>query len=163
MVAAHGAYLIMSRRRDPFTLDIFRDYEPPVDMVVRHDPEQAKGGTLDVQISRALSVAMERSGKSRDVIAAEMSEYLGQRVSKDMLDGYASPARREHKITLERLIAMVDATGSNELLAFVTSFFGMVIMPDKYSEIIDLWRRERAIEEHTRAREVLLGRLGALK
>ncbi|MCV9907350.1 hypothetical protein OIV19_06940 [Brucella sp. HL-2] len=78
----------MSRRRDPFTLDIFRDYAPPADVIVRHDPEVSKGGTLDVQISRILSVAMERSGKSRDTIAEEMSAYLGNRVSKDMLDGY---------------------------------------------------------------------------
>jgi hypothetical protein len=153
----------MTRRRDPFTLDIFRDYEPPADVVVRHDGEVSKGGTLDVQISRILSVAMERSGKSRDVIAEEMSAFLGHRVSKDMLDGYASPARRDHKITLERFIALIDVTDSRELLAFVCSFSGMVIVPEKYSEIIELWRRERAIEEHTRARDTLLSNLRGLK
>jgi len=153
----------MSRRRDPFTLDIFRDYEPPADVVVRHDPEFSKGGTLDVQISRILSAAMERSGKTRETIAEEMSAYLGHRVSKDMLDGYASPARRDHRITLERFIALIDEIDSQELLAFVCSFLGMVAVPEKYSEIIELWRRERAIEEHTRARDGLLSSLRELK
>lgn len=151
----------MTKRRDPHTLDLFRDYAPP-EVVPAFEPEISRGGTLDVKISRVLSEAMARSGKTRAGIAAEMSDYLSQRVTENMLDCYASPARRDQKITLERLIALVDATECNELLNFICEFFGFVAVPARYAEVIRLWQTEEKLAELERHRAALRGRVGGL-
>jgi len=64
------------KRRDPHTIDIFRDYTPP-EVVARMEPDVAGRGSLDLQISRVVSEVMARSEKSRAEIAADMSDYLG--------------------------------------------------------------------------------------
>ncbi|MCA1492730.1 DNA transposition protein [Ensifer sp. NBAIM29] len=151
----------MSKRRDPDTLDLFRDYQPP-EVAARFEPDVARGGTLDVKIARVLSEAMGRSGKSRAQIAAEMSDFLSQNVTENMLDCYASPARRDHKITLERFIALLDVTGCYELLGFVCDFAGFVAVPAKYAEVIQLWHTEERLAELERQRAALRGRVGGL-
>lgn len=153
----------MKRRRDTLTLDIFRDYQPPEEVAARIDPDVSKGGTLDVKIARVLAHAMGQCGKSRSEIADEMSAWLGQRVTENMLDCYASPARRDHRITLERFIALIDVTGCYDLLAFVCDFSGFVAVPEAYSEIIEIWRDDREIEERTRRRDARLARIKGLK
>ncbi|MBB4955358.1 hypothetical protein H4S14_003490 [Agrobacterium vitis] len=151
----------MSKRRDPHTMDLFRDYQPP-EVVARFAPEVSKGGTLDVKIARVLSEAMSRSGKSREQIAADMSEYLSQNVTENMLDCYASPARRDHKITLERFIALVDATDCFELLNFICEFSGFVAVPARYAEVIRLWQTEEKLADLERQRAALRGKVGGL-
>lgn len=152
----------MAKRRDPDTLDIFRDYMPP-EVAVRFEPEVAKGGTLDVKIARVLSEAMARSKKPRDRIADEMSAYLGQRITENMLDSYASPARKDHKITLERFIALIEVTECHELLGFVAEFSGFVAVPARYAEVIQLWQADERIAELERLRAGLRGRVGGLR
>lgn len=152
----------MARRRDTMTIEM--DFDTPTTMIARCDPDIARGGTLDVKISRAVAVAMDRSEKSREQIAQEMSEYLGgQRVSKDMLDAYASPGRKDHKITLERFMALMDVTDPYGLLAFVCEAHGFVAVPKKYSKIVEAWHRKRVLEEQTRAYERIMAELGDLK
>ena len=157
----------MSKRRDPNTMDLFRDYETPDTMIARCDPEILRGGTgatLDVKISRAVAVAMDRSEKSREQIAEEMTAYLdGRRVSKDMLDAYASPGREDHRITLERFMALAKVTNPYPLLAFVCEAYGFVAVPQKYSKIVDAWHRKRVLDEQTRAYDRILAELGDLK
>jgi len=149
----------MKMRRDINTLDLFRDYEPP-EVTVGFEPEVTKGGTLDVKIARAVSQAMDVSGKTREDIAAEMAEYLGgQNVTENMLNSYASPARRDHKITLERLIALIDATGCYELLGFIAEFSGFVVVPSRYAEIIHLWETEEQMAELEHRRSALRGKV----
>lgn len=159
----------MSRRRDPYTLDLLRDYQPP-EVVPAFEPEVTKGGTLDVKIARAVSEAMTRSGCDRKQIAAAMSDYLGffkdgePGVTENMLNGYASSAHVDHKITLERFIALVDATGSHELLNFVCSFAGFVAVPARYAEVIRLWQTEERLAELENQRAALRGKVkGMLK
>lgn len=153
----------MVRRHDFGTVDMFREYTPPEPVAAQLDPQIAKGGTLDVKIARVLSHAMAECGKPREQIAAEMSDYLGQRVTENMLDCYASPARRDHKITLERFIALIDVTGCYGLLAFVCSAAGFVAVPERYADIIEIWREDREIEERTRRRDALAGRVRGLR
>lgn len=157
----------MSKRRDPDTMDLFRDYQPP-EVVARFAPEVSKGGTLDVKIARVLSEAMSRCGKSREQIAAEMSDYLGfykggkPGITKNMLDCYAAPERRDHKITLERFIALVEVTNCHKLLNFVSEFSGFVSVPARYAEVIDLWQTEEQLAGLERRRSALRGKVGGL-
>ena len=67
-----------------------------------------------------------------------MTKYLGEVISKNMLDAYASEARESHKITLERVVALIEVTWQQRLLGFVADHFGLVVVPEKYSDIIEL-------------------------
>lgn len=127
----------MPKRRDTLTLDLFRDWEPPK-VAVSLPAGTVRGGTLATQIARAVSHALSECDQSRYEIAKAMSEYLGQDVSKNMLDAYASQARGEHKITLERLIALIEVTKQYGLLGFIAKNFDLIVVPKKYSDLIDL-------------------------
>lgn len=150
----------MTRRgKDTMTLDLFRDWNPP-EVAVNFSEEVTKGGSLDVKIARAVSEAMQRCGKPREQIAEEMSDYLGgQNVTANMLDTYASPARRDHKITLERLIALVNVTECHDLLGFVCGFSNFIAIPERYGEIIELWLTEEQMSAMENHRASLRGRV----
>lgn len=136
----------MPKKRDPFTLDMFTDWEPP-EVSVRLPDEVATGGNLGSRIARAVGRVLKASELSREEIAAGMSEYLGQEVSKNMLDAYASEAREDHKISLERMIALVAVTGETGMIGFIADMFGLVVVPEKYSDLIEL----HFIEEQERS------------
>jgi hypothetical protein len=49
--------------------------------------------------------------RSREQIAADLSQFTGERISRAMLDAYSSKARREHPIPAHRLLALTVLTG----------------------------------------------------
>jgi hypothetical protein len=129
-------------RRDRATTDLF-DWRPPK-VAAGFAPEQLPGGRTASRISRALSLAMRDCGKPRAEVAAAMTAELGYAVSADMLDAYASEAKEGHRISLERFIALIAATGCTDLIGLVTEPFGLVAVPARYEALIEL----NLIEEH---------------
>ena len=135
------------RRGDNLTIDMWTEFTPP-EVTVQLEPEVTKGGTLDVKIARALSHAMQGSDLSRSDIALKMSEYLGgQKVTENMLDTYASPARKDHKITLERFIALVAVTDCHDLLGFVAEFSDFAVVPEEYIADIKIAKTDALIAD----------------
>ncbi|WP_087587075.1 hypothetical protein [Nitratireductor soli] len=134
----------MSRRRDRMTLELF-DWEPPR-VAVGFDKDQLPGNRIASRISRAVALALKECGKPRAEIAQMMSEELGYPISEATLDAYASEAKESHKISLERFIALIMATGCNDLLGFVAEFFDHVVVPERFGSLIEL----HLIEEHER-------------
>jgi len=107
-----------------------------------------------------LSHAMQESGMDREVIAERMKEYLGgQNVTLNMLQTYASPARRDHKITLERFIAFVAVTGCHDLLGFVAEFSDFAVVPEEYLDVINLSEAENFAEKAIAHRDRLLSKV----
>lgn len=150
---------MVKRRRDENTPDLFLDYQPP-EVVFTMDPEVTKGGKLADKISRAISNAMSSCDKSRAEIAEDMTYYLGgQKVTENMLNQYASPERRDHKITLERLIALVHVTECHALLGFVAEFSGFVVVPKHYAKIIQLWQTRAARRKLSQQEDILIGEI----
>ena len=94
---------------NPAQMDLFTDWTPPK-YAAELPAETTRGGTLDTQIARAISHALSESDMSREEVAKGMSDYLGAEVTRNMLDAYSSQARSEHKITLERFIALIEVT-----------------------------------------------------
>lgn len=131
--------------RDRFTLDLFKEWEPPV-VAVGFEPGTITGNRLSSRISRAVAKAMKECGLDRVTIAGRMSERLGSKVSKDMLETYASEAKTENNITVERLMALIHVTGKTELLGFLAEDFDMAVVPRKYENVIEL----ALIEDHER-------------
>lgn len=126
----------MAKRRDTSTLDLFRDFVPPAVALSFQDAPQ--GGGLASRISRAIARALKDCGKSREEIAAAMSERLGTAVTVTMLDAYASEAKAGHQITVERFVALVHATGQKQLMGFLGAEFDLSVVPSKFEPVIQL-------------------------
>ena len=135
----------MSKSRDEFTLDLFKDWVPPR-VSVGYEPGAFPGSRLASRISRAIARAMGDCGKTRPEIAALMSERLGQKVTGTMLEAYASEAKTGNNITVERFVALIHATGKTELLGFLAEGFDMAVIPKRFENVIEL----ALIEDHQR-------------
>lgn len=95
-------------RNDDRTGDLL-SWEPPV-VVKRYDEQRIKTATMRARVAHAVSETLSESEFNRDTIASKMSEFLGEEVSKNMLDAYASEAREEHTISYVRLLALIYVT-----------------------------------------------------
>lgn len=115
----------MRKRRDTRTGDLFAYNQP----VQRFEEQISAAATLNGRICRAISAALATTPYSRDEIASRMSAYLGERISKSMLDKYASEGSEDHIITLPRFLALVHATDDKRLLNLLTEPFGFISVP----------------------------------
>ena len=136
----------MTRRRDSSTPDLFRDFTPPP-VVARYEAERVRAATMSMRLARAVSEALRNCGRSRDVIAHLMSEWLGEPVSAAMLDAYASAARDKHNIPAHRLIALAAVTRDARLINALLADTGLIAVDEKYEALI---RREMAKEARER-------------
>jgi len=129
---------------DDRTLSLL-DWEPPKADVGFEDGE-VRGFDPYAQLCNAMKLALAECGKSRKEVAAAMSEYLGESVSKAMLDAYVSEGRDTHTINVVRVAAFIDATGDMRLLALLPKLFGHAVVAEKYVGCIRL----AMLEEHRR-------------
>jgi hypothetical protein len=132
----------MARKRDPFTVDLFSELKP-APVVDRFDDEEVKAWSLDGRLAKAVALTMEESGKTREQLAAAMSEVTKANVSEAMLDAYASQAREQHSISALRLAALVAITGDARAFNVLLEEAGLIVVPKKYEALL---RRERARE-----------------
>ncbi len=132
----------MMRKRDTFTVDLFRDYQPePV--VDRFRDDEVKAWSLSGRLSKAIARSMEESGIPREEIAAQMAELTKTSISKAMLDAYASQAKEQNQIPAVRLAALVAITGDARPLNVLLEDAGLIAIPKKYEALL---KRERARE-----------------
>lgn len=146
----------MVRRRDNLTLDIFKDWAPP--RVAVGFPEEETRGPLDLVIARIISSALKAADRPREDIAEAMSEFLGRKVTKATLDTWASPARTGNRIPLDAFVALIEATGDHDLLGWLPSQHGYVVVPEKFGDIIELHLIEEREAELQRRKQALAAR-----
>lgn len=128
-------------KRDRSTLDLFRDFEPkPV--VRRFEDEEVRAWSRGRRLSRAVAKTLEQTGADREEIAKAISEWLGENVSKAMLDNYASQ-EKEHQISALRLVALFAVTGDARALNDLLGEVGLIAIDRKYEALL---RREQARE-----------------
>ncbi|HOV04862.1 MAG TPA: hypothetical protein PLJ34_00765 [Hyphomicrobiales bacterium] len=128
-------------KRDSSTLDLFRDFEPkPV--VPRFAEDQVKAWSRARRLSKAISRTLEDAGRSRDEIAAAISEISEEKVTKATLDAYASE-EKPHAISALRLAALVVVTGDARALNTLLADAGLIVVEAKYEALL---RREKARE-----------------
>lgn len=142
----------MTRHADPFSGDLFAN-------------EAERPGALgcQVEIEACMAVAMERArekGLTRERIAERMSYLLGEKVSKETLDGYVAPAHRDREISLKRAMAFDAAIGEDVLLGLFALKVGgrKVVSEDDvaYLEWARLHQEEKALAARKRAIEAVL-------
>ncbi|HEY9081304.1 phage regulatory CII family protein [Magnetovibrio sp.] len=127
----------MAKKPAPSTLPSLLLWTPPHDVVVRFKDERVRTATLRSQLSRAVSETLTDADATRDEIAQKMSEWLGENVSKEMLDNYASEAKEDHAISLPRAIALIEVTGDVRLLQLIAEMFGHVVIESRYLYAVD--------------------------
>lgn len=124
-------------------------WQPPK-VAIGYGEEVAGGGELPNQIARLVSRALRDAKKGRDLsraeIARRMTRDLGRNVSEGTLEQWASEASVSHRIPLDAFIALVAATGEEDLLGFMPGLFGLAVVPRRYMAVIEL----QLIEEHER-------------
>lgn len=148
----------MTRRRDPYTKDLF-SWEPQPVRVAYSEEVQGRG-ELDSQISRVIGQALrdaKDNGISRIEIAGRMTKFLGRTISDDALNKWASEATDDRRIPLDAYIALAKATDSGELIGFVAGLFELAVVPDRFVELIEMHQ----LEEHKREVEARLAALQA--
>lgn len=130
------------------------DWTPPA-TVAQFDEAHIRAATLNGRVSRAISTALKECSEPRAAIAQRMSAFLGETVSKNMLDAYASQARDDHSITAVRFIALVHATGDRRLLELFAGQFGWAVIDRKYLPLIDLAALQEKQDELRRQSDAL--------
>lgn len=123
------------QRGDRETLDLLADWTPP-EVVKRYEEERVRTSTLRAKIARAVAETLHDCEPSRDEIAAAMADWLGEDVTKNMLNNYASEAQEDHTIPYLRLLALIHVTGDVRLLQIGAEMFGHVVADGKYLEWI---------------------------
>jgi hypothetical protein len=140
----------MARPRDLKTLDMFTEWQPP-EVVQRFADVSVRAATLRDKIALAVAETLSGSELDRPTVAQKMAEWLGEDVSKNMLDAYASQAREDHVISLLRLIALVHATGDLRIFQMIAEMFGYSVVEDRYLPWIEVGQLAEKKDEFDRA------------
>jgi hypothetical protein len=136
--------------RDTRTLDLFDDWQPP-EVVHRFDDHMVRAANLKNKISLAVAETLKGSELTREAISDAMVDWLGEGMSKNLLDAYASQAREEHVISLLRLIALIHATGDLRILQMIAELFDHSVVDDRYLPWIEVGQLAERKDEFDRA------------
>lgn len=136
----------MARRpSDTDTLDLLSWQPPrPQEPTVRFSEAEVRGASHKARTCRAMALALDECGASRDEVAQRMSDYLGETVSVHMLNAYVSEARENHTINIDRFAALVHATQDWRLLALLPGLFGFSVVEDRHVGLIRAAQRREA-------------------
>lgn len=140
---------MVKARGDNATLDLL-NWEPPR-IVERYDEAHVRASTLRARIAKAVGETLKESNTPREEIAARISDWLGENVTRHMLDAYASEAREEHTISVLRLAALIEATGDVRLLQLIAEMFGHSVIEDKYVAWVEIGQLATTKDEIDRA------------
>ena len=122
------------------------DWTPPA-ATVRFEDRTVRAASLAATLSKAVSTALRDSKIPREEIAARMSQWLGEDVTKNMLDAYASEAREDHVISLPRFMALLHATEDRRLLELLAEPLGWAVIERRYLPLIELASVQGKIDE----------------
>jgi hypothetical protein len=143
------------RTRDPRTLDLFEDWQPP-EVVHRFDDKRVRAANLREKMAMGVAETLKGAEIDRDAIAKAMADWLGEDVSKNLLDAYASQAREDHVISLPRMIALIHATGDVRILQMIAEMFGYSVVEDRHLAWIDYGRLSERRDEVATLRSAAL-------
>lgn len=140
----------MARARgDKNTLDLLA-WEPPA-LVERFEETMVRAASLRARIAKAVAETLKAAPMPREQIAGKMSAWLGEDVSKHMLDAYASEAREEQTIGYLRVLALFHVTGDARLLQLGAEMFGHSVIDDKFLPWVEVGQLSDTKDEVDRA------------
>lgn len=131
----------MTRRRDHDAASAGELVSPVVE---RFSEDRVRAARASARIAQAVSEAIRQSGRSREAIAEKMSDYLGERVTAEMLYQYSSTANERNNIPAHRLIALCAIIGDIRVLNAALQDTDFVAVDSRFEPLI---RREIAKEK----------------
>ena len=129
-------------RGDKMTGDLL-SWEPPK-VAPRYEEARVRASSLAGKVCRVLSEALKEDGRSRDDIAEELSDYLGEEISSGTIDTWTSEARENNNISAYRFFALAQILGSAEMFNELLTGTRMIVVDQKYQPLIE---RELALEK----------------
>lgn len=129
--------------------------------------ESTRPGRLNIkaQLVAAMKEAIRKAPKSREVIAEEMTEMLGERVTESSINNWTADSH-PHEISAAKLAAFCQSTGDMEPVRIVAETSGVFTLPGPdalRAEIEKDREREKEIKEGRRRKEVILRELEGKK
>ncbi|MCX7586575.1 hypothetical protein [Phenylobacterium sp. 58.2.17] len=113
-------------RGDDQTGDLFGDGSI---FPVRKVAPMRSASEMKLDLATAMGMALRTCGDTGHVIAAKMSELLGdEKVTTAQLYAYTAPSRSTHTISVVRFMAFVRATGCHWLLDHLIRDEGAIIL-----------------------------------
>lgn len=128
-------------------------WAPPA-IVPEVPEERVRSASLRGRIAKAVAVALKDCGRPREAVARQMGAYLGEEVSPNSLNAYASEAREEHTISALRLVALCQATCDLRPLQVLAAAAEHAVIPERYLPAIEDALLDDQITELTRRREL---------
>ncbi|WP_278369860.1 hypothetical protein [Vreelandella titanicae] len=129
----------MKRVKDTQTLDIF---EVPVPVV------PAPGsGNYAAQVSELVGLVLKDCPVDRYEVAAQMSRFSGDDVSKHMLDAWSSPARSDHNIPFYRIPLLEEVCQSHALTDWIVHLRGGRVAYGREALAAEYGKRQQMMEK----------------
>jgi hypothetical protein len=120
----------MAKRRNSDQLDLLSWQRGEV--IERFEQERIQTSSMRARIARSISAALQDCEWNRKEVARRMSAWLGEKVTENMLNAYASEARSEHSISHLRMLALVVVTGDPRLLQVGAELIDHSVISDRY-------------------------------
>ncbi|NLF16683.1 MAG: DNA transposition protein [Lentisphaerae bacterium] len=130
---------MVKTRGDRATIELL-DWQPP-EIIRRYEEPIVRASTLRSRIAHAVAATLRDCELPREEVARQMSAWLGEDVSRTMLDAYASEAREEKTIPYLRLMALVHVTGDMRLLQLGAELFAHSVVDDRYLRWVEVGKR----------------------
>lgn len=139
--------------------------------IIRQEMENAKTapipGSLNIrqQIIAALKYALRHAGKSREVVADEMTLYTGETITEEMISAWVAPSKPKHRFPLEYLPAFRRATDNLDALNVTSQACGAFTLrgPDALrADIRKLDEKRQATKDEEKALDAEKRRLETL-
>ncbi|WP_087105370.1 hypothetical protein [Halomonas citrativorans] len=129
----------MRRVKDDLTLDIF---EVPVPVV----PAPGSGNYAS-QVSELVGIVLKDCTVDRYEVAAQMSRYSGDDVSKHMLDAWSSPARSDHNIPFYRIPLLEEVCQSHAFTDWLVHLRGGRVAYGREALAAEYGKRQQMMEK----------------
>ncbi len=110
-------------------------------------------------VAYGLDQARIERGRSREDVAARMSDLTGERITRDMLNAMTADSHQGHRFPLQWLPAFVEATGSYELLTQIAELVGAMVLIGQAVIAAKMAEQDRLVAEAL-AEKRRLARLG---
>lgn len=121
----------MARQRSDHNTPDLLSWEPP-EIVERYPERTVRAASLKSMVAKAVGETLRDCEIPRKEIAKAMSDWLGEDVSKHMLDAYASESKEGHTITFPRVFALIQITGDTRLLQLAADLFGQSVIENRW-------------------------------
>lgn len=110
----------------------------PSNPVVAYVADRVKASSFSRSVSKAVAETLKNCGRPRAAVAEAMSDYLGETVSENILNGYAAEGRDDLIINLVRLDALLAVTKDRRLLQLIAERHGWAVVEGRHLAAIQL-------------------------